>query len=511
MMFIMGSKWAWSVAFLGLFPAGLIFGWFPPYLMGILLFGGACYLLSIIYIQITTPMPRSGADYVIPARVMGPFWGWIDSWCLVCAWTPIWGFAGWLTIRNIKLMVDILRISGLTTLSIPWVLDPLPSIYIGIPIIILGALFTCLPPRRYYKAMAVFGALAVLSLVICGIGAAGVNPSTFAANMKTLLGISPSDLTSTAINNGFDPNGIVGWASGAGLASYILFTITGFQGSASISGELRGDVKKSLTSSIVGSLTLFLIFNVAIVWWMAIQFGYNFTVGWSYLFWNARSAAPLSLPPINALLLTVAMPNLWPIWVLAGIAAIIGVWLIIPAEMLFVNRQVLAWGIDRMLPKSISEVHPRLRQPVRIVLIQLIVAILFYLLLVFAPSFNPVNLTAWNALLSLPWFVFPGICALLYPRRRPDLMKAVPWRKWLIPVGVLWLAIIIPFYAWAGLIGSFPPLTSGVSYGQYALSTGLLATGFAVLLGAVIYFAVKSYNLKRGIDLRQVYKTIPPE
>lgn len=506
----MGSKWAWSVAFLGLFPAGLIFG-VPPYILGILLFGLVCYSLSIIYIQITTPMPRSGADYVIPARLMGPFWGWIGSWCLLCAWVPVWGFVCWVTIRNIKLTIDILRIAGITTLNVPWLLDYPTSIYLGIAIIVLSGLVTCLPPRRYYETMAVFGLLATLSIVICGIGAAGVNPSTFAANMQKLLGSSPTQLMATARSNGFDPNGSVTWESGIGLGAYILFTITGFQGSASISGELRGDVKKSLRTSILGSLTFFLIFNIVIVWWMASQFGYNLTVGWSYLFWNARSAAPLSLPPINALLLTVAMPNLWPIWVIAGVAAIIGVWLIIPVEMLFVNRQVLAWGIDRMLPKCISNVHPRLRQPVRIVFLQLVLAILFYLVLIFAPDFNPVNYAAWNALLSMPWLVFPGICALLYPKRRPDLMKAVPWRKWLLPVAVLWLAIIIPFYAWAGIIGSFPPLAVGVNFGQYALSTGLLATGLAVFLGALIYFAYKYYNIRRGIDFKQIYQRIPPE
>jgi len=43
---IFGSKFAWSVAYLGLFPAGLIFG-YSPYLWGCLLIGLADYLLAI--------------------------------------------------------------------------------------------------------------------------------------------------------------------------------------------------------------------------------------------------------------------------------------------------------------------------------------------------------------------------------------------------------------------------------------------------------------------------------
>lgn len=220
---------------------------------------------------------------------------------------------------------------------------------------------------------------------------AGVSPATFAANMKTLLGTSPSELLNTAIKNGYDPKSGYDMVSAAGLAGYILFVIGGFQYSASISGEMRGDVKKSLTISILGSLTFFMVFSVGLIWFMLYRFGYDFTVGWSYLFWNARSAAPLHLPPINALLLTVALPNLYPLWIIAGVAAVIGAWLVIPASMLYINRLCLAWGLDRMIPKSISEVHPKYRQPMKLVLIEGILGVIFYLVLIIAPDFNPVN------------------------------------------------------------------------------------------------------------------------
>lgn len=507
---IMGSKFAWSVAYLGLFPAGLIFGW-PPYLFGVLLFGLASYILAIIYVQITTTMPRSGADYVIPARLMGPFWGWINSWMIVWSWTPVWSWMAWVTVRNLKQMVDILRIAGLTTASVPWVLDSPTSIYLGCAVIILGMLVVMMPPRRYYRLIAALGIISIASLVFVGLGALGVNSTALATNMKALVGTSPNELVQTAIKNGYDPNGGYNIAATAGLGGYILFVMGGFQYSASIAGELRGDVKKSLTTSILGSLTFFIIFSLGLIWLMLTMFGYDFSVGWSYLFWNARSAAPLSLPPINALLLTIAMPSLWPIWVIAGIAAIIGVWIVIPASMLYINRLVFGWGIDRMIPKTLSEVHPKFRQPMKIVLIEGILGVVFYLLLILAPDFNPVNYAWWNTLMFMPSYIFPAICALLLPRRRPDLTKAVPWRKWLFPLAILWLMIIIPFYVFAGVIGSVPPLTPGLSFAEYAISTGLIATGVTILVGIIIYLVVRWYNIKRGIDFNQIFKTIPPE
>lgn len=417
----------------------------------------------------------------------------------------------WVTVRNIKQMVDILRIAGVTTSTAPWIMDSPTSIYLGCAVIIVGMLVVMMPPRKYYRLIAGLGVISIASLILIGVGALGVNSTALASNMKTLVGVSPSELVQTAIKDGYDPNGGYNFAATAGLAGYILFVMGGFQYSASIAGELRGNVKKSLTISILGSLTFFIIFSLGLIWLMLTVFGYHFSVGWSFLFWNARGDAPLSLPPINALLLDIALPSLWPVWVIAGLAAIIGVWVVIPASMLYINRLVFSWGIDRMIPRSFSEVHPKYRQPMKIVLIEGILGVIFYLLLIYAPDFNPVNYAWWNTLMFMPSYMFPAICALLLPRRRPDLTKAVPWRKWLLPLAIIWLIIIVPFYLFAGVIGSVPPLTPGLSFAEYAISTGLIATGVTILAGIIIYLAVRWYNIRRGIDFNQIFKTIPPE
>jgi APA family basic amino acid/polyamine antiporter len=506
---IFGSKFAWSVAYLGLFPAALIFG-YSPFLVGVLLFGGASYILAILYVQITTPMPRSGADYVIPARLMGPFWGWINAWMIMWSWIPVWGFMSWVTLRNIKLIVDMLRVAGITTASIPWILEGTGAAWVGSIIVIAGMLLCMMPPRRYYTIIAAIGGLAILGIIIITAGTAIVSQPVFAQNMKTLMGSSPQELIATAVSKGYDPNGGYDFTTSAGLMGFILFGIGGYQYSASISGELRGDVKKGLTRSILGSLTFYMIYALGFMWFVLVEFGYDFTVGWSFLFWNARSAAPLSLPPLNALLTTLAAPGLWPVWTVAAIAGTVGGWLCIPTSMLYINRLAFAWGIDRMLPKSFSDVHPRFRQPMKLVIIEGILAVFFFLTLIYF-DFNPINYTFWSVLMTFTSFIFPAICALLLPRRRPDLMKAVPWRKWMVPLAILWLIIIIPFYIFAGVIGSVPAITPGLTFVDYAMSTGLVATVFTILVGIVIYYIVRWYNLKHGIDFKQIFQTIPPE
>ena len=188
----------------------------------------------------------------------------------------------------------------------------------------------------------------------------------------------------------------------------------------------------------------------------------------------------------------------------------LGTWLVIPASILYINRLVFAWGIDRMVPKAFSDVHPRFRQPMKVVIFEGILAVIFFLTLIYF-DFNPVNYAFWSVLMTFTSFIFPAICALLLQRRRPDLMKAVPWRKWMVPVAILWLMIIIPFYVFAGVIGSVPPLTPGLSFVEYAASTGLTATVFTILVGIVFYLVARWYDLKHGINFKEIFQTIPPE
>jgi amino acid transporter len=165
-----------------------------------------------------------------------------------------------------------------------------------------------------------------------------------------------------------------------------------------------------------------------------------------------------------------------------------------------------------MIPESLSQVDSRFGQPLRLLAIEGSFALVFFFVLILAPYFSPVNYTWWYTLMVMPAYIFPAISALLLPKRRPELMQAVPWRRWLTPVSILWLAVVIPFYSIAFLIGiSGLPLTSGVSLWEYAISTGVIATTVTIGIGIMVYYIIRAYNLRRGIDLNQIFQRIPPE
>jgi amino acid transporter len=504
----MGSKFPWSVARLGIFPAVLILGW-SPYLWTALLVGLACYILGVISIQLTCAMPRSGADYVVPSRLMGPFWGWLQSWMLVCTLIPDLGYVTWVTIRNIKQFFDILRIGGNTSVSMPWILDGFPALFIGIVIILIGMAICFLPAKRYYQTIGVVGAMAVFSLVIMGVGAAMVSQAALSDNMSRLLGVSPETVIQTAMRNGFNPDQGLDFAGTASLAGLTLYGFAGFQFSANISGEMKGKVRKSLMVSILGALTFYLVIYIPFVWLMLSRFNYNLVLAWSYLFWNAKPGTPLSLPPINALLLTVAFPNLTLIWAVAGLAAIIGGWLVIPVLMLYINRTAVYWSMDRLVPSAFSEVSPRFHQPMKLVAIEGVLAAAFFGLTLL--KVNPITYLWWGTLLLFPTFLFPAISALMLPRKYPELLYSVPWRRWLRPLAIAWLIFIVPFYAFAGFTGSVPNFTPSTSIWQYAMSTGLEVSLFAILAGFVIYSVSRAYNIHRNVDVELIFKSIPSE
>lgn len=504
----MGNKFPWSVARLGLFPAILIFG-FSPYLWVILLVGLAYYVLAFIYVQLTTAIPRSGADYVIPSRLIGPFWGWIGSWMVVLSFVPLWGYDSWVTLRNLKQLVDILRIGGLTTLSVPWILKGYPALLLGMLLIVSGMLICLLPARRYYAVISVLTFGAVLGLIVIAAGALLVSPSAFNANFERLVGISPAGLIQVAVKCGFNPDGKLDLAGVAELAGIALFGVSGFQSSATISGELKGEIRKSLLKSIIGSLTLFLVCFLSFVWVLLYKLNYGLVVGWSYLFWNGLPRAPFSLPPINTLLLTIGLPQLATLWAFVGFILLVGAWMLVPASMVYINRIVVSWGLDRMIPEAFSEVNPRTGQPWRLVLVEGVLAVVFFALTLL--NLNPIALLWWSTLLSLPALLFPAVSALRFQRKYPELSESVPWRRSMKPLALLWIIILIPIYCLVILAGVFPSFSTETALWQYALSSGLIVTGFAITTGAILYVLVREFNKTRGVDASLIFKSIPPE
>jgi len=500
---IMGSKFFWSLSYYGLFPAALIFG-MPSVVWFVIMISLISLILGVLYVQIVTPMPRSGADYVIPARVMGPAWGWINSWMIMWSWLPIWGWVGWMTVRNVKLTIDLLNIAGVTSGSTAWVLAEPAVEILGCLSIVIAILFCLIPPKKFYTLLTGIGLFAFSGLIITVLGAIAGAPY-LAGNLEKLAGMSASQIIQNAAANGFNINETLTLATTAGLIGYVLFGIGGYQYSASIAGELRGSVKRALTISILGSIIVYLIYYVAISWGLASILGYHLISSWSYLFWVTGNS-PLGLPPINALLVQIALPNLWPLWLITAVAGLLGTWICMPASMVYINRQIFAWGMDRMLPTSWTSVWRGV--PIKIFILEGVAAIIFFALTLF--GVNPIEYSWWTVILTLPAYFLPAICGIIIAKRRKDLFAATPWKRALVPLSILQICCYIPLYA-LGIYGTIPSGTATQSLWALAISTGLIFTVIIVIVGIILYYIIRSLNIRKGIEVDKIFKEIPPE
>lgn len=147
-----GTAVGWAIAFYALYPEWQELG-ISAYAWMALLTGVACYFLGIIFASLTTAIPRSGGDYVFTSRIIGPLWGWIESWPLVGSALTIIGFEIIVATHNIQLTAILLGTAFPGSSfggAVNWFQDDVSKIITGIIIMLIiadvAAPHTHLPP-----------------------------------------------------------------------------------------------------------------------------------------------------------------------------------------------------------------------------------------------------------------------------------------------------------------------------------------------------------------------------
>src|ERR1700753_2258532 len=99
----------------------------------------------------------------------------------------------------------------------------------------------------------------------------------------------------------------------------LLFQFIGFQYSAYIAGEVRGNVRRGVLIALIGALVIGVLANSVYVDAISSHFGFNTQVSWGGSYWGfntSLSALPLCQPNSMPLLAVVANSSLWPLWFL---------------------------------------------------------------------------------------------------------------------------------------------------------------------------------------------------
>ena len=518
--------------------------------------GGMCVLLAFIFASLTSVMPRSGGDYVFSSRIVpkvGPLLGWLESWGLVFASIALLQFETVQMLRSTQVEGRIIGIgTGVDFFNNAngWFTDGATGDVTGIPGFIAAlVIFAILawvvlqPTKRFHKIVTYLTVLGIVGwalMAICGL--LFFDPTQFAANLpKYANGITVDQLaaagSAAGLTSGFDvgPVNATTWPVML-MAGVMLFQFIGFQYSAYISGEVRGNVKKGILIAVLGALAMAVLMNSIYAEALARRLGLDAQTTWSALWWGyidpikSGVALPMGSPNYFQLMGAVAHPELWPIWTVVGAASTLFPFLLMPVYVIFISRIALAWSLDRQVPEWFGTISERLRAPSNAIFATLAIGVVFLILWAFpvlkwigleslAPSSDPaldgkLNLaaSAWFTILasSLSW-IMPGVNALLARITRPDLIKDAPYIRWLPWLGAIWLVFTLILYWFAGVGPIYNAISGGTPALAYLNSSGVTFVLIIFVVGIVWYFIQAMRNRRAGVETELMYQMLPPD
>jgi len=516
------------------------FGGISEYAWAAIVAGIFCTILALIFASLTSVMPRSGGDYVFTSRIVHPFLGWLESWSLVIASILIIAFEVPLVLRNLQITARIIGIGAgghFFKNANSWFTDSTGGItgspgFIGslVVLLVIGAVCV-LPTRTFHRVvtgLAAFGVAGFVTMFIFGLAATsrsafehnlpqytgGVTAAKIAASGKAdfLAGTSHhflSDLFSTTVF--------------PFMLSILLFQFIGFQYSAYIAGEVRGNVRRGVTIALLGALAIGVLANSLYVDAISNHLGFGTNVSWGASYWGFNShlsALPMGQPNSMPLLAAVANHGLWPIWMLISLAGTVFPFLLCPVYINFISRMQLAWSLDRQIPEWFGRVNERLRAPLNAIIatLGLTAVFLFFQSYNALPHFlattgNKLNLagTAWFAIvMALLTWTLPGVNALLVRFRRPDLVRNAPFSKALPWLGLAWLVFPVWIYIFA-VIKPIEKSLRGSAKLHYLETNGILDAGVFFAIGLVIYIVMRLRARSAGVDTKMLFTELPPD
>jgi amino acid transporter len=516
------------------------FGGISEYAWAAIVAGIFCTILALIFASLTSVMPRSGGDYVFTSRIVHPFVGWLESWSLVIASILIIAFEVPLVLRNLQITARIIGIGAgghFFKNANSWFTDSTGGItgspgFLGslVVLLVIGAVCV-LPTRTFHRVvtgLAGFGVAGFITMFIFGLAATsrasfehnlpqytgGVTAAKIAASGKAdfIAGNSHhffSDLFSTTVF--------------PFMLSILLFQFIGFQYSAYIAGEVRGNVRRGVTIALLGALAIGVLANSLYVDAISNHLGFGTNVSWGASYWGFNShlsALPMGQPNSMPLLAAVANHGLWPIWALISLAGTVFPFLLCPVYINFISRMQLAWSLDRQIPEWFGRVNERLRAPLNAILatLGLTAVFLFFQSYNALPHFlattgNKLNLagTAWFAIvMALLTWTLPGVNALLVRFRRPDLVRNAPFSKALPWLGLAWLVFPVWIYIFA--VGKpIEKSLQGSGALRYLETNGILDALLFFAIGLGIYIIMWVRARSAGVDTKMLFTELPPD
>ena len=477
---------------------------------------------SMVFAMLSVAMPRSGGDYVYVSRALGPAWGMMSNWNQTVWWILYGGVPS--AFFAYYGLTPLLRSLGVLTNNpglITWgdrLSTPTGAFLTGTALIVILVVIFATGMNFYFRIQNVLFVVAMLGVLLTIAVLLPKNPASFQAGFN-------HSLASTAGTS--DPyQAVMAAAKKDGFVTapfslywtiipitWIYLELVFNQSSAYIGGEVRRPGRVQIWS-MPAAAVISTGGAMLLVWMLQRTAGTTFLGALSF---NNGAALHFSTAPTYSEVASYATGNAVVAFLLC-FAFIFWAYSWLPGQILNASRNLLAYGIDGVMPSWLANVNERRHTPVNALTVMGLGSI-GALWLYTRPDSPFKTLTGiFGFILS---FCITSVAAIVLPYRQRKIWEnsSVNWRLGKIPVmsivGVLSL-LAAGFMGWDYLHDPLSGITwkpeggGGILFGSRSFDMFLLNI-LILLSGLVIYLVARWVQRRRGVNLDAAYGEIPVE
>jgi basic amino acid/polyamine antiporter, APA family len=479
--------------------------------------------IALSYAWLATSLPRSGGDYVFQSRVFGGGLGFSIVFSLFVVWILQWvALSGWLlavlglaptfiglgVTTGVQAFTDFgvwaASTTGIITISI---------LNAALSLILLASGFRNYVRLQYVMWIAILVAFGTMLLLFFT-----TNPESFRASLNGFSGavdgsqgfFATARAAAAEAGVNFNPPF---WLFGTLMVAPIAWTSLQW---ATYSVEQNGEIKnahvfRNQLFILAGSLAL--TAGLLILLAVAMQNGIGrdgilvASSGYWYGVPEALIGGTFLMPNMLAIALTGS-----PFIVLAvGIGYILNSFQIVCNCYIGTTRIMVAQGLDGLLPEWFSRVHPRWRTPVNAHLAYFLGSIPVILLFNLVADWS----TKWALGVTFAngtVFVISALAAALLPYRARSVYESSPGARYTIG-GIPLVTVLggLGFVLGAFMLGAFLFVDDlGLAFSPDNPTPYAMVVG-TIIFGAVVYWLMRSYKARQGINVGYAFAEIPPE
>jgi amino acid transporter len=451
--------------------------------------------------------PRSGGDYVFLSRGLHPAIGYALSFTeFIAMLFFVTLFAATLvTVGFTSLFSTLGTIAGSPALSDlgVWFGQPL-GIFVGGLIVTLysvGLLISGM--RRYFTVQKVAFAIAIIGTVALLYSLMTATRADFKSGLDHFMGTSGSydTIIEAAKQQGWTNPGF-SWDETIKLIVWPAIPLAG----AFFSIVIGGEIKKPEKAQIIGMLGSLLFTGIifAVLPPLAENvFGYDFLGAVAYLFIVAPASSTPMWPYVPLLLSITSGQNLAVI-VLVIVGFLAWMYLLVPAELLYASRMLIGFAFDRVVPLKFAHVSDRFHTPTVAIGLSGLGVLIWLCVWAFTTVLSTITL---ETPLIVVWAI-AVVTAIFFPFTNRALYEKSPASHF--SVGK------VPLMTIMGALGGafmffllYLMLLDPVAAGPLQIQVITILVPFIV--GLAIFYGVRAYRRRQGIEIDFAFKEIPLE